>query len=317
MTEPLRATHYDVLGITSEATPTQVRQAWLALARELHPDHGDSYDPSNFIRLREAYEVLSDPTQRRRYDADISKGRIKRSAPVYSQGPAPDPPAYTRPRSDQPAGTRGPHIRASVSIEFTDAIFGVTTEVYGMRKDVCPSCTGYPPPVGCVICGTKGYEPTSFVTALPIPPGTTAGTDLVVANLGDVGERPVDPTGTPYGVPGPPGDLLVRIDVRPRSGVVAQGLDLLYDLPVDVIDALLGERATMELIDGPATIIIPPGTSPGQRLRLPGRGIPQAQGLRGDALAEVRLIMRDSLSQEERKTLEVLRKPANKLPDSV
>jgi curved DNA-binding protein len=73
----------------------------------------------------------------------------------------------------------------------------------------------------------------------------------------------------------------------------------------------------MELIDGPATIIIPPGTSPGQRLRLPGRGIPQAQGLRGDALAEVRLIMRDSLSQEERKTLEVLRKPANKLPDSV
>jgi molecular chaperone DnaJ len=316
MSSPLRATHYDVLGITVKASPAQIRQAWLALARQLHPDHGDDYDPSDFIRLREAYEVLSDPTQRRRYDADLAKGSVKRSVPAYPQGPASEPPAYTRPRSDQPPGPRGHHIRASVSIDFVDAIFGVTTEVYGTRKDVCHSCTGYPPPPRCVICGLTGYEPTSFTTALLIPPGTVAGADLVVANLGDVGERPVDTNG-PYGVPGPPGDLLVRVDVRPQPGVVAQGMDLLYDLPVDVIDALLGERATMELIDGPATVIIPPGTPPGQRLRLPGRGVPQAQGLRGDALAEVRLIMRDSLTQEERSALESVRLGPKRLPDSV
>ena len=316
MTETLHATHYDVLGISAEATPLQIRTAWLTLAMALHPDRGTDYDPSSFIRLREAYVVLSDPTQRRRYDADLAKGTHVRSRPVYSQGPAPEPPAYTKPRSDQPAGDRGPHIRASVSIDFADAIFGVTTEVYGTRKDVCRSCTGYPPPQGCVICGQSGYEPISFTTALPVPPGTVAGTDIVVANLGDVGERPTGDSGA-YGVPGPPGDLLVRVDVRPQPGVIAQGIDLLYDLPVDVIDALLGTRTSIELLDGAATVIVPPGTPPGQRLRLPGRGIPQAQGLRGDALAEVRLTMREVLSPEERQNLESMRLGPKRLPDSV
>ena len=308
--------YYEIMGVPEDATPAQIRAAWRERAVALHPDHQkDSSATTEFIAAREAYETLSSPQRRRAYDSVLrANDRPRRPSTVYSQPPAsspPPPPAYTQPHDTQPHGPRGADIHASVTVDFAPAVFGTRAEVIGTHRSLCRSCGGYPPPAGCIVCAQAGYEPLSFVIDLEIPAGTTNGQQVVVPNYGDVGDRPTS-NSAPYGVPGPPGDLLVRVDVRPQPGVLALGADLVYDLPVDVIDALLGTHQRVVLLDGPASVVIPPGTPPGQRLKIVGRGVPHPSQTRGDALVEVRIVMRDDLTEQERSMLETLRRPARK-----
>lgn len=316
---PPQATYYDILGISSDATPSQIRAAWRVVAVALHPDRsGDDVAGDDFIAAREAYETLSSPQRRRVYDAQLrTNSSSPRPSTVYTQPPAsppppPPPPQYTRPHSEQRHGYRGADLRTSIVVDFAAAVFGTHAEAIGQRRALCRSCGGYPPPPsGCIVCGLTGYESLSFVADVDVPPGTTNGALVTVANYGDVGDRPIL-AGEPYGVPGPPGDLLVRVDVRPQPGVISLGQDLIYDLPVDVIDALLGIRQRINLLDGPATVVVPPGTAPGQRLRIVGRGVPHPAATRGDAMVEVRIVMRDDLTEPERALLETLRRPVTR-----
>jgi molecular chaperone DnaJ len=317
MDPTLEPTLYELLGVPENATPSQIRTAWREKAVLFHPDHVGESGGDVFISVREAYETLSNPQRRRVYDAERRQGARPAYREVFTQPPAPTPPppppVYTRPHAEQEYGSRGGDLHTSVMIPFVDAVFGATPEATGIRRALCRSCGGYPPPPGCVVCGYSGYEPLSFSVPVEVPAGTVNGETITVLDYGDVGERP-ERDGELYGVPGLPGNLLVRVDVHHEVGVVAVGADLVYDTPVDVVDALLGARQRIQLLDGPATVIIPPGCAPGQRIHISGRGVPLPGTTRGDGIAEVRVIMRDNLSADERTKLESMRYKRSQRP---
>jgi len=310
-------TLYDLLAVSPTSSPTELRRAWRQTARRLHPDTGTDPNPEAFISAHDAYETLIDPLRRRFYDAELARtGRAFGSGPAFTNQTFSDTPAEaTSPHSpsDIPVGPRGADLRVQLTIDFAAAVFGSSSTLTLSRREVCSACAGLPPEMGCPVCGFTGTELREARVAVTIPPGTESASTLTMYGAGDVGTRLTtdEPgsTGTAaFGLPGPPGDMFVTVNVRPRADVVMRGRDLIYDLPVDVVDALLGVRLSTTLLDGPATIVVPPGTAPATRIKLAGRGVPLPGATRGDAYVEVRLLMRTALSAAQRDLLLELRR---------
>ncbi|MFN2222289.1 MAG: J domain-containing protein, partial [Candidatus Promineifilaceae bacterium] len=112
------------------------------------------------------------------------------------------------------------------------------------------------------------------------------------------------------GQPGPtgPGDLFLLIRVTPHDTFKRDGNNLTVKVPVDVITAVLGGKATVPTLDGPVKLTIPPGTQGGRTFRLAGKGLPdlRRKGIRGDLMAKVRIRVPEDLGQEERRLFEQL-----------
>lgn len=318
--------HYELLGLSPDASDEQIRQAWRDTARRLHPDTAGEGATDAFLAARYAYEVLVDPRSRRQYDVEQLAVRLRFRPDPQPSTPAPPPtPQHvstttappgptgaTRPTQKNPSpsdhGDPGATLHATITIDFPSAVFGVTVPLIISRRQPCRTCAGRPPRTGCASCGHEGFELLESTVNVVVPPGTTSGTSIVVPESGDIGQRAGTP-GARHGLPGPAGDLVVETIVTPTPGVLQVGSDLIYDLPIDVIDALLGTLVYPQLMDGPATVVVPPGAEPNLRLRLSGRGVPAALiGTRGDAYVEVRIVMRTNLSPAERQSLEALRR---------
>ena len=230
--------------------------------------------------------------------ASRRRARHRQRDGATRQSPRPPrPPTWT-------SGARS----AQVTVGFSAAVFGSAIEVYLSRREACRTCHGAPPATGCPACGEEGTELVETMVEVTVPPGTHTGSQARVLQAGDIGPR-AGPPEDRRGAPGPAGDLVVEFTVSPIAGVVMQGQDLVYDLPIDVIDAILGSQHQMRLLDGPALVVAAPGCSPGGRLRIPGRGVPAHTAGRGDAYAELRFVMRTHLSGAERLALESVRKP--------
>jgi DnaJ-class molecular chaperone len=123
-----------------------------------------------------------------------------------------------------------------------------------------------------------------------IPPGTREGTTIRLAGQGGGGARG-----------GPPGDLLLHVRLAPHPRLrVAGADDLEVDLSVAPWEAALGAKVPVPLLEGEATLSVPPGTSSGSRLRLRGQGLPRRDGTRGDLLAVVQVVLPRTLTDEER-----------------
>ena len=205
-------------------------------------------------------------------------------------------------------GRSGADLAATVTVSFVDAVFGTTVPLSYSRRMRCRSCNGLPPLDGCASCGLEGYELLEASVTVSVPPGTSANSSVTIFAAGDVGER-AGPPGHRRGLLGASGDLVVNVNVIATPGVIMAGADLIYDLPLDVIDALLGCLVHPTLLDGSCSLAIPPGCPPGQRIKIPGRGVPIPGATRGDAYAELRIVMRQHLTADQRELLELLRLP--------
>ena len=319
--------YYARLGVSETATAGDIRHAWRKTARRLHPDTAPTgtaeENASEFILASQAYDVLIDAKARRAYDLARSaarRGPSSHEEPVHAAGPA-DPMRSPKARRSgyspltQPGpavdaiewGAVGQDVRALMTIGFSAAVFGSTIEVFLSRREVCRTCAGEPPDRGCASCGEEGSELVETMAEVVTPPGVANGSTLTLAQAGDVGPRAGHP-GSRRGIPGPPGDLVVEFTVTSHAGVAMAGTTLVYDFPVDVIDALLGCQQQIRLIDGPALVVVTPGSAPGFRIRIAGRGVPLHGHTRGDALAEVRIVMRTQLTAEDRAVLGTLRR---------
>jgi molecular chaperone DnaJ len=107
---------------------------------------------------------------------------------------------------------------------------------------------------------------------------------------------------------GPQGDLYVLLQIRPHEIFVRQGADLVCALPLTYPQACLGDEVYVPVLDGKARLTVPPGTQPGQRLTLKGKGMPHLRGRgHGHAVYEVVIEVPKTLSQRERELLEELR----------
>ena len=305
---------YESLGVSRAADKSEIQRAYRRLARENHPDvNKDPGAEARFKEISEAYDVLSDPQQRKRYDAF---GDDFRRVP-----PDMDPAAYRQQRAYAGAGARGPTggrgawggpaegpggVRFDVGddIDLEDLLGGM----FGSRGR-----TGWGPIPGAdqetevAVSLEEAYHGTqrSFTISGPdgprtldvtIPAGVVDGQRIRLRGQGGRGTGGSD-AGDLY--------LVVRIAPHPRYRVNGRDLEVL--LPLAPWEAALGATVSIETPGGSATVSVPAGTSSGRRLRLKARGLPSRKGKPGDLYAEAQIKVPSSLSQEERRLFEELR----------
>ena len=106
---------------------------------------------------------------------------------------------------------------------------------------------------------------------------------------------------------GTPGDLYVKVHIRPDPRFKKDGPNLITELNIKLSDALLGTDYTVATLDGDEAISIPAGVTHGELLRIPGKGVPNNRGKRGDLYVKVKIILPHKLSREAKKLVEKLK----------
>jgi curved DNA-binding protein len=295
---------YEILGVARDASPEKIQRAYRKLARTYHPDiNKDPAAEDRFKQISEAYDVLSDPETRRRYDA---------FGPEFRQVPeGVDPEAWARARAGAGQGTsRSGEDEGGIwfssggdAFDFDD-IFG---DLLGRsrRRERGP-VKGADQEAEIELTVEDAYRGTRRTVTLPsakgsrslevnIPAGVTEGQRIRLAGQGAQGMGGA-----------PPGDLYLLVHLVPHSLYRVSGRDISVDLLLSPWEAALGASVAVETPGGEAKVRVSPGTSTGKRLRLKGRGLPGPRGRAGDLFAEVRIIVPSSLSKDERRLFEEL-----------
>ncbi|MGH9027136.1 MAG: J domain-containing protein [Acidimicrobiia bacterium] len=330
--------YYVILGVAPNATDDEIKRAYRRLARELHPDAnpGDAVAEARFKEVTVAYETLGDSERRRRYDLFGPDGTG--SGPMseaFGVGDLFD--AFFGGDLGGRAGRgpqRGADIETRLTITLSEAAFGIARAITVRLPVECERCqgSGCEPgthPSRCDVCGGAGQVRQvrrsilgQMMTAAPCPACDSTGSRILspcndcrgdgrlvgASNLDvevpagiDDGQRlrlegrgPAAPRG------GIPGDLYVTVHVEPQPGLVRQGRDLLHACSVSVAQAALGTTVEVPGLEGPLELEVPPGTQPGQVLRLRGEGVTALRSRgRGDLLVHVDVEVPDKLTAEE------------------
>jgi len=283
--------YYEVLGVPRDVSQDEIRRAYRKLAREYHPDlNRESDAEERFKEVGEAYEVLSDPDKRDRYDRLGAQWRARDRA----SGGGNFEDFFDR------EGVGG-----DVRVEFGDGGFSEFFErLFG---------DGVPPTSGPLRgLDREAVLELSLEDALAggrrrlsledgrsldvnIPAGVRDGQRIRLADQGAAGRDG-----------GPSGDLYLRVRLKPHPTFRRRGDDLDLDLPVAPWEAALGATVPVPTLTGTAHVRVPAGSSSGRRLRLRGRGLPKQGGGHGDLHAIVRITVPKHLSEQERDLFEKL-----------
>lgn len=176
-----------------------------------------------------------------------------------------------------------------------------------MRTEVpCPRCNGEGKIIKnkCPHCNGDGIVMGEEVVEVSIPAGVHEGMQLSMRGKGNAGKRS-----------GIPGDLLILVEEEKHPTLVRDENDLVYSLLLDIPTAILGGFAEIPTIDGKAKVTIDPGTQPGKVLRLRGKGLPALNGYgKGDIIVNISVYIPETLSKEEKKTIEKLKESDNFRP---
>lgn len=171
---------------------------------------------------------------------------------------------------------------------------------------VCPDCNGEGKTIDqrCTVCGGGGVEKKEEIVSFHIPAGVENGQVLTLRGKGNA------PRGG-----GISGDLLIVIQEEPNSELIRDGLDLIYNLMLDIPTAALGGTAEVPTVDGRARLKITPGTQPGKVLRLRGKGLPRLHSNeRGDILVNVMVYVPENLTDAEKAAIQSLQNQPNVVP---
>jgi len=190
----------------------------------------------------------------------------------------------------------------------TGAVRRVTNTILGQMQttSTCPTCNGEGVEISakCPACHGDGLVRGEETISINIPAGVSDGMQLSMSGKGNAAPRG-----------GVPGDLIILIEELPHETLKRDGINIVYDLYINFIDAALGTSSEIPTIDGKAKIKIEPGTQGGKILRLKGKGIPEVNSYhRGDQLVYVNVWTPKALSSEERALLERLRDSPNFKP---
>jgi molecular chaperone DnaJ len=336
--------YYKILGVGRDATSDEIKRAFRRIARATHPDAnpGDPASEAQFKDAAEAYEVLSDPDRRRRYDrgdtidlSDLFGGwggfdDLLRS--VFGEGQMFGGGAQGRP-------PRGRDVLIRVDVDLEGAAFGTEAPVSFRTKSTCLACagTGAEGDDGrstCPECGGSGSvrmaRRSLFGTMMTVGACPTCrGEGVLVTNpcpvcagVGTVDEETTVTVEVPAGVStgtrlrlsgrgesggrnGPSGDLYVEVHVMPDPRFERHEADLIHRLTIGIAEAALGARVTVPLVEGGTTDVdIPAGTQPGAVFRLAGLGVTRlGRRSRGDLHVVVSVEVPTELTTEEEEIL--------------
>ena len=307
---------YQILGVSRDASQDEIQRAYRQLARTYHPDiNRDPGAEDRFKEVSEAYDVLSDPQTRRRYDAF---GRDFRQVPEdvdpetwrRSQAGAGAGAGAGRTRSGGTGGTGGFGFSSSGGdIDLDDLLGGI----FGGRGGGFGSRRGFGPIPGAdqeaeieltveeayrggrrsiTLTGGDGTRRSFDVT---IPPGVTDGQRIRLAGQGGRGSDGARN-----------GDLYLIVRIAPHPRYRLEGRDLYVELRLAPWEAALGTSVALDTPGGEVKVKVPGGTSSGRRIRLRGRGLPNPKGKAGDLFAEARIMVPPKLSRAERRLFEQL-----------
>ncbi|MCW2766658.1 MAG: molecular chaperone DnaJ [Nocardioides sp.] len=289
-----RRDFYEVLGVRRDATAEEIQREYRRLARTYHPDFNKDPDAEErFKEVSEAYDVLSDPELRKRYDAfGHDFRRVPEGVDAQAWARAETPRAGTRPGGAERVWSEGAGIDFD---EIFGSMFGARGRqrwgpIQGADQEVELELSVPDAYTGVRRWLTIGGPEGTRSVEVTIPPGVTDGQRIRLAGQGGQG------TGGAA-----PGDLylVVRLARHPRYRV--EGRDIYVELPLAPWEAALGGRVALDTPGGEAKVGVPPGTSSGRRLRLRGRGMPGPRGRNGDLYAEVRIVVPSNLTEEERR----------------
>jgi curved DNA-binding protein len=320
--------YYEVLGVERAAEAEAIKKAYRKLALKWHPDRhqGDASAAAEakFKRISEAYEVLSDPEKRAKYD---------RFGENWEHGqefePAPGQRTMSREEFEAAFGGsagfsdffqemfggqfrqdfqgrptqharyeyRGADVRAELSLPITDAIAGGKRRFEIPARASCQNCggTGFVTSHVCPTCGGVGQVQKQQAVDLTIPAEVRDGMTLRLKGLGEPGAGDSDS-----------GDLHLVIRLADDDTYRAVGSDLEARLAVSPWEAQAGGKIDVRTARGVVTVTIPPAARTGKRLRLRGQGFSVGQGKHGDCLVRIEMDLPAQLSERQEQLLSEL-----------
>jgi DnaJ-class molecular chaperone len=276
---------YQVLGIGRTATQDEIKKRYRALAKELHPDlnPGKPDIEERFKRITAAYDILSDPERRGRYD----RGEIDASGQERPEQ------RFYREYAEDPSATRfytqeGFGDEESLRAFFGDLFggrAGPAGQREGRRMRVRGADVSYTLPVS-FLEAAKGAKKRVMV-------GGEQPIDLTIpAGVRDRQTLRLKGQGMPGFEDGPPGDAYVEVHIQPHAWFERKDNDVHLELPVSLAEAVLGGRVQVPTIDGPVSMSVPKGSNTGATLRLRGKGIvDQKSGQRGDQYVHLKVVL--------------------------
>jgi curved DNA-binding protein len=302
--------YYKILGVPKSADEKEIKKAYRKLARQHHPDvnPNDKEAEAKFKEINEAYEVLSDPDKRQKYD------QMGQSYQSWQQAGG-QPGGFNWNdwvAANQAAGARGRQGAGQrVTYEDFNDVFGGGSGFSDFFEQFFSGAGGRAP-------GARSATPMAgrdleqevdvnleeaFQGAqrlleiegrrleVKIPPGVKTGSRVRVAGEGMPGVRG-----------GARGDIYLRINVLPAKDFERRDDDLYTEVTVDLFVALLGGEVHMPTLAGTMALRIPAGTQPGRSFRLAGQGMPKlrAPNERGDLYAKIQVRLPDKLNDQER-----------------
>jgi curved DNA-binding protein len=302
--------YYKILGVERNASEDHIKRAYRKLALQYHPDRNpdDKKAEENFKEINEAYQVLSDPAKRARYE------QLGESYTRWQQRGAPQG-GFNWEDWSTTAQT------SNVRVEDLEDIFGggfseFFRRIFGGMGDFGTADIGRGQPQygrttrpayeqEVAINLQETYQGAVRIIELDgrrlevkIPAGARTGTKVRV------------PDAIPLSVEGQRGDLYMVIKVTDDPRFERKGDDLYTDVNTTLYTAVLGGEITVPTLSGNVVLTIPPGTQPGQTFRLNGRGMPHLKNpqSKGDLFARVKVKIPRSLSTQEKELFEELKR---------
>jgi curved DNA-binding protein len=294
--------YYQILGVPRNASANDIKGAYRKLAMQYHPDRnpGDKQAEERFKEMNEAYQVLSDPQKRARYD------QLGDSYSQWQQQGTPGNFNWNQWTSQQGGGG---YQQVDLNDLFGDSTFsdffrsifggmGGEQPVRGRSRGRAPAMQE-PQPISISL--KEAYTGTTRTLQagkrrmeVKLPAGGSTGTKIRVAGAG------------PVGADGGPSDLYLALEVAEDPDFERDGNDLHTHVTIDVFKAVLGGEVEVKTLTGKVVMTIPAGTQPEQVFRLAGRGMPQLKspGVKGDLYVLVKVQIPKELNTRQKSLLE-------------